>query len=273
MVLMGNPARILQTVDNSLRILNYLGKVGQPRTLAEIAKAGGLAKSVTHSVLYTLRQRGFVEQDLLTRRYSLGLQLVTLGQVAARRLDLRTVAQPFMSELARLTDESVYLMVRGRNMCVLLDRVDPLNPLKVTMEVGQEGYFHAGSSNKAILAFLPDAEIERVIQEVGLPAFTAATITNRAALWAQVHEVRDRYYSYTEEESFVGIAGLAAPVMDRTGQVVASVGIAGVVQRLRLNQQACIPEVIRIAGGISAALGHVAGFDSPFNLVPSTVGG
>lgn len=248
--------RILQTADNALRLLLYLGESGQPRSLAEIAQAMDLAKSVTHSLLVTMKLRGFVTQNPDTRQYGLGLQLVTLGQAASRRLDLRNVAHPLMAELAVLTGESVYLMVPGRNHCVLLDRADPPNPIKVTMEVGQEGRFHAGSSNKAVLAYLPDAEIDRIIREVGLPALAEATPTDQATLREQIGEIRRLGYSYTEQESFEGIAGIAAPIFGAGGRLVGSVGLGGLVQRLGPRREELARAVMQTAAEISRLLGH-----------------
>lgn len=258
-------ARILQTVDNALKVLAYLGESGEPRSLAQVTQALGLAKSVTHSLLFTLKQRGFAHQDPETREYALGLELFSLGQAAVRRLDLRRIARPAMVRLVAATGESTYLMVPGRNMSVLLDRADPPNPMRVTMEIGQEGYFHAGSSNKAILAFLPDAEIERIMQEVGLPALMVDTVTDAATLWRQIDEIRSLWHSYTEQESFEGIAGVAAPVFDWRGQVIASLGIAGLIQRLRPRRAELSRHVMSMAGAVSRQLGYVHKAGNPYD--------
>lgn len=248
--------RILQTADNALRLLLYLGESPQPRSLAEVAQALDLGKSVAHSLLVTMKARGFVAQNPDTRYYSLGLQMVTLGQAASRRLDLRNVAHPLMANLAVLTGESVYLMVPGRNHCVLLDRADPPNPVRVTMEVGQEGLFHAGSSNKAVMAFLPDAEIARIIREVGLPKLAASTTTDPALLWEQIREIRRHGYAYTAEESFEGIAGVAAPIFGAGGKLVGSVGLGGMIQRLEPRRERLAEGVLQTAAEISRLLGR-----------------
>lgn len=252
-------ARVLQTADNALRALILLGASEEPRSLAEIARELSLAKSVAYNLMFTLTRRGFAHQDAKSRRYSLGLQLVSLGNHATQRLDLRRVARTHMQLLATETSESAYLMVPGRNMCVLLDRIDPPNPLKVTMEVGQEGYLHAGSSNKAILAFLPDEEINRIIEEVGLPSLAHLTPTTPDALWEQIRAIRAQGWAYTEEESFEGIAGLAAPIFDWQGKVVGSVGIAGLIQRLRPRTDLLALHVKEIAKAVSRDLGFDEG--------------
>lgn len=259
----GRGVRILQTADNALRVLECLKTSPNPRSLAQVTSELGLAKSVAYSLLFTLKERGFVDQDPNTRHYSLGLHLIALGQAAARRLDLRNIARSYMTELASFTKESVYLMVPGRNMSVLLDRADPQSPIQITMEIGQEGYFHAGSSNKAILAFMADEEIERIIRDVGLPSLRPDTITDPSVLRIQIGKIRESGYVYSAQESFQGIAGLAAPIFDWSGQVVASVGVAGLMQRISPRVDTLAPQVMKTAKCISKELGCVTPENAP----------
>lgn len=267
----GKAPRELRTVRNALRLLMSLAEPPGVRSVSQLSRDLGLGKSVVYSLLTTLKSFGFVEQDP-HRSYRLGYRILALAEAAQGNFGIRGVALPVMQKLARETEESVYLMVLGRFMGILLERVDPPNPIRVTMEVGQQGYLHAGSSHKVMLAFLGEEEIDEYIATTGLPRLTPHTITDPAELRRQLTEIRRRGYAYTEEESFEGIAGLAAPIFDRRGRVVASVGIAGLVQRLRVRYVNFVPLVVSAAEEISRALGHTCGAGNNGRYIHEGVG-
>lgn len=249
------PLRPLQSVDNALRTLQLLARPPGHWGVTEVARELGVSKSVAHGLLGALRARQFAEQDPHTRRYRLGPALHLLSQASGSPFEVRRLAWPVMQRLARAADESVYLMVPVGLAAVLVERADPPNPVRVTMEVGMQGPLHAGSSPKAILAFMSDEEIQSVITH-GLPSLTRRTPTNPDHLWRQVAEYRQTGYVYTEEEAFEGVAGLAAPIYGPSGRVAGSLGVAGLIQRLRPKRQALPGPVIEAAREISGMLGH-----------------
>lgn len=259
---MAETGRKVQTVDNALRLVMRLAEPPGVWSVTQLSKDLGLSKSVTHSLLATLRSWGVVAQDP-DNRYRLGLQLLVLGQAVQERLALRTLALPVLQRLAAVSEESAYLMVLSEEKGTLVERIDPPNPVRVTMKVGQQGDLHAGSSHKVMLAFLPPDRIERYLQTHPLPRLTARTTTDPDVLRRQLTEIRALGYAYTEQESFEGIAGLAAPIFDRNGQVVASIGLAALVQRLRPRRAQLAPVVMEAAAEISRALGHGLGLAAP----------
>ena len=252
---MTRETRKLQTVDNALRLLMHLARARGPVGVTQLSRELGLGKSVVHSLLSTLKARRFVEQDP-DSSYRLGYQLLVLGESVQGEMGIRRLALPVMRELVDYAQEAGYLMVPGRNVGILLDRVDPDNEVRVTMEIGQVSDLHAGASSKAILAFLSPGEIEEYIRETGLPRITRDTTTDPQELREELAEIRRRGYSYSEQQLFEGIAGLAAPVLDRHGRVVASVGLASLIQRLRPRREELAPAVMDAAGQISRSLGH-----------------
>ncbi len=247
--------RMLQTVEKALRLLNRLAQPPGVLGVTELSKDLGLSKSVTYSLLSTLRKWGFVQQDS-DHKYKLGIQLLVLGQFVHQSLQIRNLALPVLRRVAQCTGESTYLMLLTGDKGTLIERADPPSPLRVTMEVGEQGELHAGSSPKVMLAFLPDFLIERFLYHRPLRRFTARTVTDPEILRQQLADIRRVGYAYTEEESFEGIAGLAAPIFDSRGAVVASVGVAGLIQRLRPRIAEIAPVVKDAAAEISGALGY-----------------
>lgn len=247
--------RTLSTVDNALRLMVHMARPPGSWGVSQLSRDLDLGKSVVHSLLQTLKARGFVEQDA-DSSYRLGYSMLALSAAVSGQMGIRQLALPEMHELARRAEEAVYLMVLGRNEGILIERVDPSNHVRVTMEVGQTGHLHAGCSHKVMLAFLSDDEIDRYIEETGLPRLTPHTVTDPEQLRRDLAEVRRHGYVYTEQESFEGIGGVAAPIFDASDRPVASISLAGFMQRLQPRSEELAGYVLAAANRISRALGH-----------------
>ncbi len=252
-------SRTLQSLDTGLRVLFCLAREPGEWGTAELSRELEIPKSVVHSVLATLRLHGLAEQDRVSRRYRLGPRSLELGRAAVSRNDLRLVARPVMQRLAAVTDESAYLVVPLGGEGVLLERADPANPIRVTMEVGSRGPLHAGAAFKVILAHLPDDTVRDILNRQGLPPVGPKTPSSVAELMDQLEAIRRLGYSYTEEETFKGVAGVAAAVFDATGQVVASLSLAGLIPRFRHRLERLRDDVTSAAATISERLGHQSG--------------
>ena len=114
------------------------------------------------------------------------------------------------------------------------------------------------SEGRALLAFSPPELIATVIKE-GLVARTAKTNTDPRALHKMLDEVRQNGYAVDDEESEVGVRGIAAPIRDISGKAIAAVGLAGPIQRLtKKDLRGLAPQVIGTADAISVRLGHKA---------------
>jgi DNA-binding IclR family transcriptional regulator len=130
----------------------------------------------------------------------------------------------------------------------------PDNSLQI-LEVGAVLPLHASASGKAILAF--DQALEDEVLAGDLARLTGRTVTGPAALRTQLGKVRDRGYALEREEAVIGDAGIAAPIFDRRGDAVGTIGLSGPVERLglRTNQTALIAAVTDAARGVSRELG------------------
>src|ERR671937_737475 len=152
-------------------------------------------------------------------------------------LDLRQVALPVLRRLARETDETALLTVpssdRERSVC--LERVESSQPLRLSVEPGRRLPLHAGASQKALLAFLGEEEIERVTAG-SLEQLCRATFTDAKQLHANLAEIRQRGWAISFEETNVGVWGVAVPLLDERGMAVAALGLAGPSARLSLDE-------------------------------------
>jgi DNA-binding IclR family transcriptional regulator len=187
--------------------------------------------------LTALTVRRYLARDERTRRFRLGPAALDLGERARAVLDLRQVALPVLRRLARETDETALLTLPTsdceRSVC--LERVESSQPLRLSVEPGRQLPLHAGASQKALLAFLAEEEIDRIASG-SLDRLCRATITGGDALRADLAEVRARGWAISFEETNVGVWGVAVPLLDGSGTAVAAVGLAGPSARLLPNE-------------------------------------
>jgi DNA-binding IclR family transcriptional regulator len=222
----GTPS--LQALDRAFAVLDLFAADHPEWGTSEVARAAGLPVPTAHRILAALAGREYLARDERTRRFRLGPAALALGDRARAMLDLRQAALPVLRRLARQTDETALLTVpssdRDRSVC--LERVESSQPLRLSVEAGRRLPLHAGASQKALLAFLAEDEIERVVAEP-LERLCRATITNPQALRTNLREIRDQGWALSLEETNVGVWGVAVPLLDEHGLAEAALGLAG----------------------------------------------
>lgn len=235
-----------RTLSRGLAVLQALGSASDGATVAELAGSTDLDRAVLYRLLDTLTTAGFVVRDADTRRFHLGVALVELGARASRGLEVRKLALPGMRTLMEQCRESVCLAVRDRADVVVVDRVEPPGLfVRVGYHVGFRHPLRVGAHGRALLAFLDAAEVGTVAER-------------QPRLAAELEACRARGFALSADELERGASGVAAPVLNRSGRPIASVGI--VAPSPRLPDPASLgPRVRALAADISSRLGHVVG--------------
>lgn len=248
----------VKTLDKALRLLLLFDHEQPEWGVAALGRVADMPKSTVYRILRALERHGFLMQDADSRRFRLGLGALELGWRAYEGLELRRAARPIMEQLARVSGETVVLSVldTDRDRAVCVERVQQRTGLRLILEVGATAPIHAGCSAKALLAYLPDDEITAVSAR-GLQSVTKKTITDPARLRREVAEIRRNGYATSFEETDEGICGVAVPVRDRRGDVVASLAISGPLLRMNHDNISRFTELARDgARRIAAELGH-----------------
>lgn len=232
----------LQTVDRALHLLNCFTVTKSNWGITELARELGIAKSMVVRLLETLEAHGYVDRNAETRRYTLGLRLVSLGLLAQNAAgNLRTVALPIMQALTAEVGETTVLCVpRGYQSICLEQVISPRQQLRMAIELGTTSPLTAGASNKSLLAFLPEDQIEEVIAR-GVAADPPEHVTDPAALREQLRQIRAQGWSATHDEMAPDVAGVAAPIFDPMGRVAASLSIGGPTSRFTPDR---IPDLV-----------------------------
>ena len=217
--------RTIQSVDRALDVLEVLSTCGTELALGEIASRSGLNSSTCHHLLSTLAARGYVGQNPRGRTYFLGTKILELSSSRVRQFNLIDVAMPELRRLNQLTRETVHLAVMQGHELTMLAILESPHPIRVSTDgAGKANAAHATATGKAILAWLPEMEIARVIAEKGLTSFTDKTITNIADLMEDLRHVRRNGYSVDSEEFQPGVVCVGSAIRDHLGAVIGSIG-------------------------------------------------
>jgi DNA-binding IclR family transcriptional regulator len=238
-------------------ILELLAASRDGLALHEISAQLEAPKSSLLPLLRALTARGYLAPGA-GGGYRLGPAALALGAGSASQRDLADVAHPALVELMRRTGETVFLgVLAGDGLSVVyVDKVESEQIIRYAAGVGDRRPLHATSSGKAILAFLPAEQRERILKSLTLARHTERTVTSPAALRTTLDEIQRTGVCVSLDEMVRGAAGVAAPIFDRQGRVTGVCTVAGPTDRVRPQLRALTAEARRTAAAVSALLGH-----------------
>jgi IclR family transcriptional regulator, KDG regulon repressor len=245
----------IAAVDRSLDLLEALARLG-PASLAALAEAVGCTRTAAFRLLRTLQTRGFAIQDEARGLWRLGARWSVLGRAASEQGALAATAMPFLSALGKATGENVYLRIREgmETETVAIYQTDAA--IRMYSEVGKHGPLHAGCG-RILLAFAPESVQTQLLAQ-RLNRYTPATRIDPTWIAADLQRIRTRGYLITADEVVAGAVGIAAPVRDAVGAVIAVLHISAPSMRMRPPRpRALLPQVIAAAAKLSEALGAV----------------
>lgn len=252
------PAGSLSSVTSALQLLKVFSVEETELGISALAKELGVAKSTAHRLAVTLAAEGFLEQNPENGRYRLGLALFELGTLVRRRMDVSTLGLPLLGALRDNTQEAVHLAMLAQTDIVYLYNLESSQAVGTRSYLGMRKPAFCTSEGRVLLAFAPPESTGAVLKERLVPR-TANTVTDAKAIARLLEEVRQNGFAVDDEESEVGMRGLAAPVRDAGGRVVAAVGLSGPMQRLSKKElRKLVPQVVATADGISARMGYRA---------------
>ena len=247
----GAPAtRHVASVARALAVLDALAEGGELGT-NDIARRTEINASTVSRLLATLVDSGLVEHVQTTGRYRLGLRLVQLGNAVVERLDLRDLARNELEALVAATDETATLSAPGEGVAITIDFVAGPSSVQGVAQIGRPSVAHATATGKVMLAFGSGSA-----PAGKLTAYTARTITDAAALAAELERVRERGFAESLEERENDLNAIAAPIRDGRGALAAILGLQGPAFRFDPPAMSAALEPLRkCADAVSAKLG------------------
>ncbi len=250
----------VQSVERAFALLEALGEAGpEGMTLSNLARSLGVSKSTAYAILQTLLVGGFVADAGMGmgRRYRLGMALARLGDVVVSQLALRDVAMPVIRDLTAETGLTSRLAVLDDAYAIVIARIDaPRSAIRFTASLGKREHLHCSAVGKAMLAALPPTTVHDILATAGMPRKTPHTITDEAALLAELVAVARRGYAIDDEEDAEGVFCVGSAVHDHAGGCAGAISVTGLKLDLPVWRVERIGRVVREqAARISSLLG------------------
>ncbi|MEU6537047.1 IclR family transcriptional regulator [Streptomyces sp. NPDC047000] len=245
-------------IARALAVIDTVARAPHAQGVSVIARETGLPKAVAHRILRELVAGNFLAFDEDTKVYRMGPGALTIGLAAMRELDIPTIAHRHLVALSEETGQTATLSLRQGWSRVYVDQVLSRQEIRMSVALGTSHPLHAGSSSKAVLAALPDSEVQDYIEHHRLDSVTDATITSAATLREEISVIRAAGYAVSVGERQAEAASVAAALHGPIGQVVGSVSVCGTRGMFRESTSHELGErVARAAARISADLGAV----------------
>ncbi len=224
----------IKSLDRAMQVFEYLSEA-QGKPLTRLAQEMGQSPATVYRILVTLEGRGLVEFDRVEQVWHIGPRAFVIGARFLRRTSLVDRARPIMRRLMEETGETANLGVEREGAVLFLSQVETHSSIRAFFPPGTLSPMHASGIGKALLAHMDRDRLGRLLAGVDLQRFTEHSITDRAALDADLATIRASGYSVDNEEKNAGMRCIAAPVFDMNQEAVAGISVSGPTSRVSVS--------------------------------------
>lgn len=247
---------IANTFDKGLKILDLFTREKSRMTLREVAERSGLSKPTALRLLNTLEANGYLMRDK-SKAYCLGLKFLELGNSVAERLDIRNAAIPHMDDLLLRVDQAVNLVIRDGLEGVYIEKRETSHPVRMYTRIGRRAPIYAGACSRALIAFLPEKELQEILSQLTFEPRTPKTPKNIEDLQERLQRERAQGFCMSDGELFEGTGSLGMPVRDHSRKVVGSISISGPIGSFgEEKREYMVKALTRCADAVSRELGY-----------------
>lgn len=240
------------TVGKALSVLDQVAAAGRPVRFAELLETSDFPKATLYRFVQTLLGQGMLAYDPERQTYSLGIRLVRLAHAAWAQSSLAPLARPHVDALAASAGETVHLAQLDGAQVLYVDKRNAARPIEMFSSAGKVGPAYCTGVGKAMMAFLPDDDLDRVLAQQSYHPFTAHSLTSEAELRAELRRIRARGYGFDREEHEPGIICVAAPILTATGRVLGALSVTSSTERSSLEKlEGLAPKVTAAAAAIA----------------------
>lgn len=245
-----------QLLEHIFSLLDCFSMEQPEMGVREAARLLDLPSSTTGRLLANMKEIGVLTQNPDSHTYSLGGKVLDWAGVYTSTLDVRKKALPIMEELSRTSREtiSLYLLEGHERVCV--ERFESSQSVRIVARIGRRLPIYAGSAGKAFLAFLTPELREEILKSLVLKQLTPKTISDMSVLRQEIEKIRKVGYAVSHGEWTLGASGVAAPILDQSGEVCAVITISGPTQRFDdPTVDLLVNQVVKAAAWISQEMG------------------
>jgi DNA-binding IclR family transcriptional regulator len=248
--------RPIQSLDRGLLILEAVGKAPEPVSLVQLAAMLGIDRSSAFRLANTLKRRGFLANPSTGRDWVLGPSVWRLWRQYDWSKMLVRVAHELLKTLAAETNETAHLAVREGRKGLFIDHVTSSHVISISGQTGELVPLYCTSHGKALLSDFEEQDLIDLFGAKPLKAYTGNTIQSIRSLAAECRSVREKGFATDESEYLEGLRCVAAPIRDRDGAVIASIGISAPVARFPREREG---EFAGMVVTVAAQIGEIVG--------------
>ncbi len=213
------------TVGKALDVLDMVAAEGRPVRFTDLLSAGRYPKATLYRLLQTLTHQGMLAYDPDRQVYTMGVRLVRLAHVAWRQSSLAPIARPHLDRLSADLGETIHLAQLDHGQVLYVDKRNAAQPVEMFSQAGKVGPAYCTGVGKAMLAHLPEGELERVIAQQSFHLFTEHTLATPGALCAELAAIRARGHAFDRQEHEPGIICVAVPILSDAGRVLGGLSV------------------------------------------------
>jgi DNA-binding IclR family transcriptional regulator len=225
----------IEVTGKIFAVLEYFVERGSKQKsvpFVEVAAAVPFARTTVHRILYSLEKLGYIEKDEAKPHYQLAGKFFDLTGPAIHFRRLQSVAKSVMQNLLLRFGETINLGVLDDGQVAYIEVLQSQSALRIAATPGERNPVHCTSLGKAMLAFLPENEVDAILDRHPLIRRTPRTITQKKHLIEHLASVREQSVALDMEENLTGVICVASPIFDQSGRVIAGISVSGPASRM-----------------------------------------
>jgi IclR family transcriptional regulator, pca regulon regulatory protein len=242
-----------------LEIIKLFNEEQPSLSLSEIAKKLGVSRTVPYRLLFTLQNMGYLSQDEHTKHYKLTPKVLELGFSYLNSLKFPEIAQPYMETLRDEISASCHLSILDGLEVVYVGSAPIRGVSAVNVNIGLRLPAHATANGKLLLAFQSKERLMQMFQMSNLTSYTDKTLTIPSEFQQQLDTIKQNGYSITSGEFHPGIRSVAAPIFDRSGEVLAALNVVATESAYQddFMDKIALPKVLEVSQLLSNYMGYI----------------
>ena len=224
------------TVGKALSVLDDVAAFERPVRFTEILATSSFPKGSLYRFLQNLTNEGMLSYDPKQQTYSLGVRLVRLAHAAWAQSSMAPVARPYLDALSEQIGETIHLAQLDNAHVLYVDKRNAKNPVEMFSQAGKIGPAYCTGVGKAMMAFLPEAQLDRILPQQSYHRFTQGTLCSEQELCAELKAIRGRGYAFDREEHEPGIICVAVPILTAAKHTMGAISVTSSTTTKTLKQ-------------------------------------
>ncbi|WP_050604397.1 IclR family transcriptional regulator [Ruegeria sp. 6PALISEP08] len=251
-------AGTLQSLDRALETLTTVAAL-ERCTLSDLSRETGVPTATTHRILTTLSNRGYVSFDEQRQEWMIGIEAYRTGTSYLKRNNVVEIGRPILRKLMRDSGETANMAMPDGKYVVFVNQIETSNPIRAFFPHGARAPMYASGTGKALLAEMTSNALDTFLSDITFEPYTDRTHRSETSLLEDVSLIRQRGWSFDDEERYAGMSCTGAAILNQFGIPCAGVSVSGPTARINKSNAAYFGEmVLEAAREITTAIGGQA---------------